>query len=188
MAKGYNIYTGVERTPSSLAWLVAKRMHLAGEIKRLRKLLAEGPAEIDRLAAKLAALDETIRMHEIPVDPDSLPPRQRRVKKLKLPHGALVTVIWTVLRESGNQPLPTNRFVQAVIFEHQIPVDKEIMRALRRMVINALNDLVRKGRLVPLHPKATNQEGSWILSSDGELKAPRPMSSLRVSEPPAGEP
>jgi hypothetical protein len=91
-----------------------------------------------------------------------------------------------VLRESGNQPLPTNRFVQAVITEHGIPVDKEIMRSLRRMVINALNDLVRKGRLVPLHPKSTNKEGTWVLSSDGELKAPRPMISLRVPAPPTG--
>jgi hypothetical protein len=33
------------------------------------------------------------------------------------------------------------------------------MRALRRMVISALNGLVRKGRLVPRHPKLTNTEG-----------------------------
>jgi hypothetical protein len=55
--------------------------------------------------------------------------------------------------------MPTNRFVQAVITEHAIPVDKEIMRALRRMVISALNGMVRKGTLVPLHPKLTNTEG-----------------------------
>jgi hypothetical protein len=186
MAKGYNIYTGVERTPSSLAWMVAKRMHLAGEIERLEKLVLDGPEQIAKLRTKLAALDETIRMHEVPVDPESLPPRHRRVKKVKLPHGALVTVIYTVLRENGNEPLPTNRFVQAVITEHAIPVDKEIMRCLRRMAISALNDLVRKGRLVPLHPKTTNSEGTWMLSSDGQLKAPRPMISLKVAAPPPG--
>jgi hypothetical protein len=166
MAKGLNIYTGVERTPPSLAWLVAKRMHLAGEIQRLEKLLAKAPAQIVELKDKLTALDEVIGMHETPVDPATLPPRQKRVRKVQLPFGALKKTILRALRESGGQPLATNRFVQAIIVEYEVPVDKEVMRALRRMMISALNNEVRHGRVVPLHPKVTHEEGTWTLVSD----------------------
>ena len=169
MAKGLNIYTGVERTPPSLAWLVAKRMHTAGEIQRLEKLLANAPAQIAALNEKLASLDEVIGMHETPIDPATLPPRQKRVRKVQLPFGALKKTILRVLRTNAGQPLPTNRFVQAIVVEYEVPVDKEVMRALRRMMISALNNEVRHGRLIPLHPKVTHQEGTWMSASDAEL-------------------
>ena len=141
-------------------------MHLAGEIQRLEKLPAKAPAQIVVLKDKLTALDEVIGMHETPVDPATLPPRQKRVRKVQLPFGALKKTILRVLRESGGQPLATNRFVQAIIVEYEVPVDKEVMRALRRMMISALNNEVRHGRVVPLHPKVTHEEGTWMLVSD----------------------
>jgi hypothetical protein len=118
------------------------------------------------LKDKLMALDEVIGMHETPVDPATLPPRQKRVRKVQLPFGALKKTILRVLRESGGQPLATNRFVQAIIVEYEVPVDKEVIRALRRMMISALNNEVRHGRVVPLHPKVTHEEGTWTLVSN----------------------
>jgi hypothetical protein len=130
MAKGCNIYTGVQRTPAALSWMLGKRTHLHGEIVKLQKVVADAPAKIAKLQATLASLDEAIEMHEIQVDLATLPPRQSYVRKVQLPYGAVAKTIWSTLRENCNQPLKTSRFTQALIVAYKIPVDKETMRAL----------------------------------------------------------
>ena len=180
MAKGLNIYTGVERTPAALTWLLGKRQAIHGEIVQLKKLVAEAPAKIAKLQAKLDSVDETIGMHELQVDLEQLPPRQKKaVVRVGLPYGAIAKTIWATLRENGNQPLKTSRFTQALIVTYEIPVDKETMQALHRMVIAALNDKVKKGHLQRLHSGVGPGEGVWALTDYGDEHIPRAKRSYR---------
>lgn len=180
MAKGYNIYTGVERTPPALRWMLHQRQYIHGEIVKLEKLVAAAPAKLVKLRAKLAAVDETIGMHELQIDLGTLPPKRKKAAaKVQLPYGAVVKVIWSTLRENGNQPLKTSRFTQALIATHEIPVDKEIMHALRRKVIMALNDMTSKGHLCRLHPRTGNKEGTWALPPHSDGHIPRAQRSYR---------
>ena len=85
---------------------------------QLKKLVAEAPAKIAKLQAKLDSVDETIGMHELQVDLEQLPPRQKKaVVRVGLPYGAIAKTIWATLRENGNQPLKTSRFTQALIVD-----------------------------------------------------------------------
>ena len=77
------------------------------------------------------------------------------------------------LRENGNQPLKTSRFTQALIGAYKIPVDKETMGAVRRTVISALNSMVKRGQLEPLHSGVGPREGSWALTEYGDRHVPR---------------
>lgn len=60
-------YTGLERTPSSMAWLIRERAKLKGMIERRQKQLQELPREILELQTVLDALDRVIPLHEVKV-------------------------------------------------------------------------------------------------------------------------
>ncbi|MFO1322963.1 MAG: hypothetical protein U1F15_02765 [Burkholderiales bacterium] len=180
MAKGLNIFTGVERTPAALRWMLNQRMYLHGEIVKLEKLVADAPARLATLRAKLSAVDETIRLHDLHVDLGQLPPRQRKTAiRVALPYGALAKTIWATLRKNGNQPLKTSRFTQALIVAYEVPVDKETMHALRQMMTSALNGMVRKGHLRRLHSGVGPGEGIWALTEYGNEHVPRAKRSYR---------
>ena len=57
-------YTGLLRTPPSLAWLIREKARVRGRLERLEKALSALPAEIAQVQAEIAALglgpDETV--------------------------------------------------------------------------------------------------------------------------------
>ena len=65
LAERLNIDTGVEGTPVALLWTLNPRMHLHGEIAKIKELVADAPANIARLQAKLTTLDDTVGMHQL---------------------------------------------------------------------------------------------------------------------------
>lgn len=62
-------YTGLIRTPSSMAWLIGKRSLIKGQIDRLSKMQADIPDKVKALQKELDALDVVIPLHEVRVDP-----------------------------------------------------------------------------------------------------------------------
>ena len=189
MGKGFNIYTGVERTPVALTWMLRRRQRILGDIQAIERAVEAAPGKIARLQKELEALETTIRMHEHPVDLDQIPPKHfRQATKIKLPYGSIPKAVWKFLRENGNAPTKTSEFAFVVAREQGVPISKENLAILRRLVITQLNYLAAQGKLIALHPRTTNQEGTWMLSSRGELEVPRAMRSLPVAEPPAGAP
>lgn len=187
MGKGFNIYTGVERTPVALAWMLRRRQRILGDIQAIERAVVAAPAKIAGLRKELEALETTIGMHEHPVDLAQIPPKRlRQAPKIKLPYGAIPKAVWKLLRENGNAPTKTSEFAYFVAREQGVQISKENLAILRRLVITQLNYLASRGKLEALHPRTTNQEGIWRLSSAGELEIPRAMRSLPVAEPPAG--
>lgn len=78
MGRGFNIYTGVERTPSSLTWMLRRRQRILGDIQAIERAVEAAPRKIAGLRKELEALETTIRMHELPVDLAQIPPKQLR--------------------------------------------------------------------------------------------------------------
>ena len=57
-------YTGLIRTPSSMAWLIGQRAGVKGQLDRLRRLEGTLPERIKTAEAELASLDAVIPLHE----------------------------------------------------------------------------------------------------------------------------
>lgn len=100
MAKNRD-YTGLVRTPPSMAWLIRKRSILQGELDRAKKDLDRLPRTICELEQKLVALDQHVfPMHEVRVDPKSIK-GTREIGKSVLPFGVMTKNILACLRLAG---------------------------------------------------------------------------------------
>jgi hypothetical protein len=58
-----------QRTPPAFRWLLNERAMLAGDVLRRREHIGRLEDEIDALEAKVAALDETMRLADSRIDP-----------------------------------------------------------------------------------------------------------------------
>ena len=96
-------YTGLERTPSSMAWLIRKRSVLHRQIDQIERQLKEGLALIQALKATVAALDLVIPMHAVAVDPPAIKGRRRQTKAI-LPHGVITRGILDALKRPMVHP------------------------------------------------------------------------------------
>lgn len=65
-------YTGLERTPSSMAWLIGQRAKLRGQLDRYRAQEAALPEKIRILEYELASLDAVIPLHAVKVDASAI--------------------------------------------------------------------------------------------------------------------
>ena len=91
-------YTGLERTPSSMAWLIAQRARIKGRLDRLRRQEGALPERIKTAEAELASLDAVIPLHEVKVDPNVIKGRQPQRPKAA-PHGSLTKFLLKRLHE-----------------------------------------------------------------------------------------
>ena len=111
MGKGFNIYTGVERTSVALASMLRRRrQRILGDIQAIERAVEAAPGKIAGLRKELEALETTTRMHEHPVDLDPIPPKRlRRAPKIKLAVWCDPQGIWMLSRESVNTLLVTGQ-------------------------------------------------------------------------------
>lgn len=159
-------YTGLLRTPPSLAWLIRERARLKGQIDALDKRLEEIPRELVRLRGQLAALDAVIPRHEVEVDPSKIVGIRQHAPRL-LPYGVMTKTVLKCLRTS-DKPLTTSTIMAHLCSETGF----ELTKANRATVMNSLRywlkELVNRG-VLQRHHSATaghNDEGRWSLSSD----------------------
>lgn len=161
-------YTGLERTPPSMAWLIRERAMLKGRIDALEKRLQEIPRELVELRGQLAALDAVIPRHEVRVEPSKIVGIHKTSPPI-LPYGVMTKAVLKCLRESG-RPLSTS-----TIMAHLCVVTGfELTNANRAMVMERLRyrlkTLVNRGVLRRHHSMKTgeNAEGRWSLAVDEE--------------------
>ncbi|MEY3253665.1 MAG: hypothetical protein RL227_2638, partial [Pseudomonadota bacterium] len=72
---------GLERTPSSMAWLISKRARIKGQLDRMKRMQLALPNQIAELEGDLKALDAVIPLHEVKGDspaPDTSAAARRR--------------------------------------------------------------------------------------------------------------
>jgi hypothetical protein len=164
------------RTPPSLKWLITKRSRLSGALLKLddeRAKLRDKIASLDCRAGvllkQLAALDETIGLHEIPMDPEDIRPVRPHGRARLLPHGQLSRIIFTELRLAGDWLSTTE--VVARILQHLPERERFPLKPIRHCVRKRLRTLARK-RLLDRHTDGIsaadvtdgNSEAYWRLT------------------------
>jgi hypothetical protein len=170
MAKINREYTGLERTPSSMAWLIEKRRSLKGQVDRVRRQLAEAqrkvaelPRQLVALETDLAHLDGVFKLHDVEVQPSGIKGKQTRRKAL-LPYGVLTKQILKILREA-DKPVLTSVIAAGVDASLDEPLGWRHSAYLRHRTSRRLKDLVADGAVRRHHVTVpgTQDEGSWSL-------------------------
>ena len=86
------------RIPPSLNWLVKKRARIHGELLKIKQqkvaYLKSYDRNIKKLELDLAALDRTLFLHEIKINPNIIPPIELRPINQTLKYGKLTSLIF----------------------------------------------------------------------------------------------
>ena len=89
-------YTGLQCTPSSLAWLIRRRAVAKGKLDRHLNEFERLPVTIAQDQAEIASLDMVISMHEVVVDPQVIKGLRKKSPHLAA-YGAMSKAIWECL-------------------------------------------------------------------------------------------
>jgi hypothetical protein len=178
------------RTPSSLKWLLDKRSRLMGDLQKLKKsypqtmqnlreriqkaeqelMLAKErydyqrsvtPTQIRMLKADLEAIDRSLSLHAIQINPELLEPLHNQEAIRITSHGAITRNIHKCLRIADGKPLLTTQIAiyvakhcELALSEQQFPTFKESVRC-------RLKGLAYTGKITRL-PTPEGVEGRWI--------------------------
>jgi hypothetical protein len=155
-------YTGLVRTPSSMAWLIRKRSLDKGQIDKLAKAQAEIPDEIQPLQEELEARDAVIPLHEVPVDPTVILGTKPKGQALSQ-YGNLTRFLLERLREAEGKWLYTSEL--AAEFASLNGVDLQVIKLpeVTNRVAKRLGVLERQGDVRRDHDRATQELGRWSL-------------------------
>lgn len=158
-------YTGLVRTPSSMAWLIRKRSLIKGQIDRLSKMQADIPDKISALQEELDAIDAVIPLHEVPVDPKVIKGRKPKGPTLAQ-HGELTRFLLSRLREAGGQWLYTSELAAEFVRLHGVDLNEIKMPEVMDRVAKRLGVLEREGDVRRHHDRETQSLGRWSLAVD----------------------
>lgn len=154
------------RIPTSLKWLAEKRARIASEVKQLEKRLKTFPAEIAAVEKALSAfrndlgaLDRVLALHEIRIDPETIPAIHSGKKALPLAHGHMTKLIHSYLRPRKANWSSTTEIATFVWVKSGSPGD--MSAEFRLKVRHRLKCLARDDRIERTHPKGHWAEVFW---------------------------
>ena len=149
--------------PRNLNALHRHRARIADEIAKTRGQIAVVKAhirELKKIKADLAAIDRTLALHDIPVDPEDIRPVQNKYKRIDLPYGELSRCIYKELRQSS--PASHTAIFEAVAARHpHLVTDVISIRQLKRSIHDRLKALASQGRVKRHHVGAGSPFGIW---------------------------
>lgn len=163
-------YTGLIRTPSSMAWLIGQRARVKGQLDRLRRLQGTLPERIQATELELASLDAVIPLHEIKVDPNVIKGRQPHGPRAA-PYGALTKYLLRRLRQAVGKPLYTTELALQFAREHQVDLKLLSQADLMDRVGKRLGVLATKGIVRRHHNTATTDLGLWSMPVESDESA-----------------
>lgn len=102
-----------------MAWLIAQRARVKGQLDRLRRHEGALPERIKTTEGELACLDAVIPLHEIRVDPKVIKGRQPQRPKAA-PHCALTKFLLKRLRQAAGKPIYTTELALQFAREHEV--------------------------------------------------------------------
>lgn len=155
--------TGLERTPSSMAWLIKKKAILLGKIEKGEKLLRELPDQIAAMKAEASALDIVIPMHEVIIDPHAIKGRRPKSKPV-LPYGVVTRGIYERLRLADGAPITSLEIAIHIANEQGIPVTRA--SSIRITVKKRLQAMAAENKVIRNHETKTRDYGVWSLPKD----------------------
>lgn len=163
-------YTGLLRTPSSMAWLLNQRASILGRIEHKTEQKSKLQADISSLRQQLTAIDRVIRQHEVQVDPEAVHGRRSKRKSL-VGYGQMGRFVLEQFREANGQTLSTTEL--AIRFLKSIGEDVTMLklRDARRRISWRLSDMAQAGTLERRHKpdeRGVYKEGIWALRSSDD--------------------
>ena len=158
-------YTGLERTPSSMAWLIGQRAKLRGQLDRYRTQQAALPEKIRILENELAALDSVIPLHEVKVDASAIVGK-RTCRPRTAPHGELKRSLIRSLKAAKGQPVTTIELVLQFARQNKIDLTKVKQADIMDSARKCLGPMADRGIVLRCHPVETTQHGSWAWAGE----------------------
>lgn len=149
--------------PRNLNALHRYRARIADEIAKTREQIAivkTHVRELKKIKADLAAIDRTLALHDIPVDPDDIRSIHNKYKRVDLPYGELSRCIFKALRQSS--PASHTAIFEVVAARHpHLVTDGVSIRQLKRSIHDRLKALASQGRVKRHHARVGAQCGIW---------------------------
>ena len=160
-------YTGLQCTPSSLAWLIRRRAVAKGKLDRHLKEFERLPVTIAQDQAEIASLDMVISMHEVVVDPQVIKGLRKKSPHLAA-YGAMSKAIWECLKLAGDRPVYTTEVAMHFIRRAKLDIDKIGKALIVYRVGSRLKGLCAEGKVRRHHSSAigSKAEGRWSLPPD----------------------
>ena len=156
-------YTGLVRTPSSMAWLIKKKATLLGRIEKSEKLLRDLPDQIAAMKAEASALDIVIPMHEVEIDPHAIKSRRPKRKSV-LPYGVVTRGIYECLRQAKDKTITSLEISIHIAKAQGIPLTRS--SAIKISVKKRLKSLAAENKIIRHHDVNTKDFGVWSLPKD----------------------
>ena len=126
------------RIPAALKWLVEKRKRIDGKIikteKEIEDFVSEKQALINKLKQDLEALDHTIGLHEINVNPKKIKPVQPYKRNGHFNHGQLTRLIYKCLSNS-DKGRSIDQVTEYLMFNENLEIDTPEDFAYLRMSV-----------------------------------------------------
>lgn len=177
------------RVPPSLNWLLDNRRRIDGQIQKIEEKLAKFakkytkakiivdqhdihlPRVMRALKADLKALDQTISLHQLAIDPASIPPiRERRPSRF----GNMTSAIYECFSSAPRDWLTTNEIAAFVTSRRYPDIRDYEFPAYRNAVAQHLRGLLKRGQVEQAPAKGLGKQSLW------RCKNPRVVTGLVV--------
>jgi hypothetical protein len=99
-------YTGLVRTPPSMAWLIRNREAIKGSMDWRENRIKADRQNLAELKRQLKAVDSVIRSHEVTVEPEIIKGRKTYRERIAA-HGEIRRFLMAQLRLAGDTPVGT---------------------------------------------------------------------------------
>jgi hypothetical protein len=163
-------YTGLIRTPSSMAWLIGQRARVKGRLDRLQRLEATLPELIRAAEAELRSLDAVIPLHEVKVEPQAIQGKRSYAPRLA-DSGELTRFVYKKLRLARGTPVYTAEIAFQFIREFKIDSAAFSHAEVMNRIGKRLRVLVDQGIVRRHHPTSINDPVAWSFESkEGSLR------------------
>lgn len=181
--------------PPSLAWLVRRRRAIAGLLDQATKRQAQLQAgyeadqeqlklQICALQQDLAAVDQTIGLHEILIDTTQLGATRVQLAPRLTDYGAITRAVLTVLRKARPQTMTTDAIVSSVCVQCDLRPDTAEYADIRLRVRQRLKTLANEGKVSRLHAPYSNTGGLWRAAGVEDGSATQECERLAPYGPP----
>jgi hypothetical protein len=158
-------YTGLERTPASMAWLIKVRAARKGRLDKLLALQETLPHQIAQVQQELLAIDAVIPLHVVEVDPTVIVGRQPRQKALAS-YGQMTKSILRCLKRADGKAVHMLEIAYFFAREAGVDLNQVSHQHLTRCIGLRLTALCNMGLIKRHHPLKTSGVGSWSLAGD----------------------
>jgi hypothetical protein len=169
MALGLNRFTGLEKTPTELAWLIRQHQRLVDEVARASEVFEDrgrkaGARGLELLREQLRCVDVVIALHPAGFDPKAIPSLRRKAQRLYA-YGVVSRDYLNLLWRREGKPMSTAHIARTITKARGLVLDGHDPPAEpqgRAVQLNAL----RKTGLVEVLPAAAQQdERYWRLKA-----------------------